>query len=211
MFGSDEATLDWIEEGVAFGLVELDPDFVPIPQEREAPPDLPAAYAQTGARRKPQPSRQGRKGPVKTFVLQLTMAGEPGFSRDIEIAEDQNLEDLHLAIQKTLDWDDDHLYSFFMGRRAYDPKTEIGSPWSDSARHTHQVTLGSLGLKAKQKFLYLFDYGDSHLFTLQVLKINPQAPKGSYPKLVARAGRAPSQYFDDEFDDLDGLFGDEEA
>lgn len=201
LFGSDDATLDWIDEGAALGLVEIDDDFDPEPQPREGPPDLPAAYAPTGAPRKAQPSPQGRKGPVKTYVLRLTMPPSKGFSRDIEIAEDQNLEDLHLTIQKALGWDDDHLYSFFMGRRPYDRATEIGSPWSDSARHTYQVTLGSLGLKAKQKFFYLFDYGDSHLFALQVLKINAQAPKGTYPKIVARAGRAPQQYFgeDDDF------------
>nr|HMQ29247.1 plasmid pRiA4b ORF-3 family protein [Chloroflexaceae bacterium] len=195
LFGSDADTLDWIDEGIALGMVAADEAYDPLADDdEETPPDMPAAYAPTGARRRPQPSPQGRKGPVKTYVLRLTYAQRKGFSRDIEIADDQNLEDLHLAIQQALGWDDDHLYSFFMGRRPYDRANEVGSPWSDSARRTYQVSVGSLGLKAKQKFLYLFDYGDEHLFTLEVLQINPQAPRGNYPKVVAREGRAPRQY-----------------
>lgn len=194
MFGSDDDTLDWIDEGIALGMVEEDEDYDPEGMFGELLPDLPAAYARTGAPRKAQPSARGRKGPVRTYLLRLTMRGEPGFSRDIEIAEDQNFEDLHLIVQRALGWDDDHLYSFFMGRRPHDPATEIGSPWSDSARHTHQVTIGGEGLRPKQKFFYLFDYGDEHLFTLEVLKVNEKAPKGTYPKVAARQGRAPGQY-----------------
>lgn len=193
LFGSDDDVLDWIDEGIALGMVQADDAYAPF-EDEAPPPDLPAAYVPTGARRKPQPSPQGRKGPVKTFLLRLTYADRQGFSRDIEIAEDQNLEDLHLCIQQAIGWDDDYLYSFFMGRKPFTRAGEIGSPWSDCERHTHRVTLGSLDLKPKQKFFYLFDYGDEHLFTLEVLKVNPQAPKGSYPKVVAREGRAPRQY-----------------
>lgn len=172
----------------------------------EDPPDLPAAYTREGPRR-PVPSPAGKKGPVKTYVLRVSYRYEPEFWRDIEIAEDQNLEDLHLAIQDALKWDDDHLYSFFMGKRPYASSTEIGSPWSDAGRHTHQVTIGSLGLRSRQKFLYLFDYGDDHLFDIQVMKINPKAPKGKYPKVVGRHGRRLEQY--EEWDDL--LWDDDEG
>lgn len=106
------------------------------------------------------------------------------------------MEDLHLAIQQAYGWYDDHLYSFFMNGKAWDKGSEIGSPWSESMLHTHQVQVGQLDLKEGQTFLYLFDYGDSHEFDVTVRKINPQAQKGDYPGLVAQQGEAPPQYPD---------------
>jgi len=51
-----------------------------------------------------------------------------------------------------------------------------------------------LGLRMKQKFLYLYDYGDEHRFEVQLVGINPEAPKGRYPRIVESHGKAPRQY-----------------
>ena len=215
-FGDDPATLSWIADGMALGMVAPDPaiemggalfagfDAEGFDDEFAGdPPDLPAAYRR-GGRRKPRPSAAGSKGPVTTYTLRVAYRYQPDFWRDIEIAADQNLEDLHLAIQQALDWDDDHLYSFYTGRRPYDRKTEIGSPWSEAKRHTHQVELGGLGLAKGKRLLYHFDYGDDHLFDIEVLGVNAAAPKGKYPKVVGRRGARLEQYPDDEGDWDDG-------
>lgn len=159
------------------------------------PRDLPREY-QAGSSRRPRASRLAAKGPVKTFTLRVNHRALPKVWRDIEIAEDQTLEDLHLAIQRAYEWDDDHLYTFFMSGREWDQGSEIGSPWSETRRHTHQVEMGNLDLKPGMKFLYLFDYGDSHEFDVQILTANPSASKGSYPKVVGQKGKAPPQYPD---------------
>ena len=83
-----------------------------------------------------------------------------------------------------------------MNGRAWDSNAEIGCPWSESMLHTHQVQVGQLDLKEGQKFLYLFDYGDSHEFDVKVVRIDTNAEKGEYPKLVAQQGEAPAQYPD---------------
>jgi len=163
--------------------------------DMDRPPDVPREY-QPGPGRRPRPSQQAQRGPVKTFVLRANHRALPKVWRDIEIAADQTLEDLHLMIQQAFDWNDDHLYSFFMSGQAFDQASEIGSPWSEATRHTHQVTIGSLDLKVRSQFLYYFDYGDSHEFDVQVKQINPAAPKGAYPRLVAQHGQAPLQYPD---------------
>ena len=163
--------------------------------DMDRPPDVPREY-QPGPGRRPRPSQQAQRGPVRTFVLRVNHRALPKVWRDIEIAADQTLEDLHLAIQQAFGWNDDHLYSFFMSGRAYDQASEVGSPWSETERHTHQVTIGDLHLKMRSRFLYYFDYGDSHEFDVQVKQINPAAPKGSYPRLIAQQGQAPPQYPD---------------
>jgi hypothetical protein len=77
-----------------------------------------------------------------------------------------------------------------------DRQTEVGSPWSETHQHTHEIEITSLGLKVHRKFLYYFDYGDSHEFDVQVLRIDPSAPPGKYPRIVARQGQPPPQYPD---------------
>jgi hypothetical protein len=56
------------------------------------------------------------------------------------------------------------------------------------------VKIRDLGLRLKQRFLYLFDYGDEHRFEVQLIAINPEAPKRKRPRVVERHGRNPKQY-----------------
>lgn len=79
---------------------------------------------------------------------------------------------------------------------AWDKITEIGSPWSDSALHTHQVEIGRLELEPGRRFLYLFDYGDNHEFDVTLREINVRTASGNYPKIVGSQGDAPQQYPD---------------
>ena len=120
----------------------------------------------------------------------------PRVWRDIELAEDQTLEDLHLQIQRAFDWYDDHLYSYFMSGKGWDATTEIGCPWTEARLHTHQVEIAQLNLQEGQTFLYLFDYGDNHEFNVTLRTVNPEAEKGSYPRTVGQRGEAPEQYPD---------------
>lgn len=157
------------------------------------PPGLPREY-QRGAKRRPRPSRKAQQGKAGVWTLRVSHRAQPETWRDVEIAEDQTLEDLHLIIQNAFGWNDDHLYSFFMSGRPLDARTEIGSPWSETGRHTHQVEIGQLDLKPGGKFLYYFDYGDRHEFDVLVLHATPSAPPAPYPRVVAQHGQALPQY-----------------
>jgi hypothetical protein len=47
----------------------------------------------------------------------------------------------------------------------------------------------------KQKFLYLFDYGDEHRFEVQLVEVNPDAPRDvRYPRVLETHGKPPRQY-----------------
>jgi hypothetical protein len=221
--------------------------------------------------------------------------------RKIEMRGDQTLEQLHLAIQDAFEFDNDHLYSFFMSGKAWDKKTEYSLPegetpygeffvgeraedefdekfpetldpdaflreevnqMTDDAQEREQlfaliktllmvdekelpamihqfaqasgqpepivqmhiqlmrsmfedimietqrdvrkVTIDELNLRARKKFMYLFDYGDEWRFSVQVNKINKNAPEDvEYPRIVESAGKPPPQYpnWDEEDDD----------
>ncbi len=149
------------------------------------------------ARELPVPKKRGADEVGQVFVVRVKLRGYPEAWRDIAIAADQTLEELHLAIQDAYRWDDDHLYSFYLSGRAWDRSTEIGSPWSDAPRSASETTIGSLGLKPGKKFLYLFDYGDQHEFDVEVREVQAAGRAGTYPRVVDKKGRAPKQYAND--------------
>ena len=141
----------------------------------------------------PPPKPVARPGAVLTYTFKVTYQRKPSVWQLIEIAENQTLDNLHYAILSAVNFDSDHLYSFYMSGRAWDETTEYASPYADRPS-ADQVKIGDLSLRMKQKFLYLFDYGDEHRFDVQLVGINPEAPKGRYPRIVKSHGKAPQQY-----------------
>ena len=138
---------------------------------------------------------------MKTYTLKVKFKYAKRIWRSIEVRADQTLDDLHAAIQAALDWDGDHLYSFFMSNQAWDEESEYASPegetmWDESAPKADDAKIGSLGLQLKQKFMYIFDFGDEHRFEVEVIGINPNAPKDEYPRIVDGRGNVPPQYPD---------------
>lgn len=74
----------------------------------------------------------------------------------------------------------------------------------DEPRNVRETSLDSLALKTGQKFMYLFDYGDSHEFTVRVERIGEVSSAHTYPRLVESVGEAPEQYpawDEDEWDE----------
>ncbi len=55
-------------------------------------------------------------------------------------------------------------------------------------RWTTEIAIGELGLAVRNKFLYVFDYGDNHQFEIQVVGMHPQAQRGTYPRVVESRG-----------------------
>lgn len=65
---------------------------------------------------------------MKSYTFHVSLPGMGRVWRKVELCEDQTLEDLHFAIQDAYDFDCDHLYSFFMSGKAWDPSTEYRLP-----------------------------------------------------------------------------------
>ena len=65
---------------------------------------------------------------MKTYIFHVSIPGFGRVWRKIEMEANQTLEELHYAIQAAFEFDDDHLYSFFMSGRAWDESTEYCLP-----------------------------------------------------------------------------------
>lgn len=112
---------------------------------------------------------------MKSYTCKIMPGRSRMLSVIIEASEDNTLEQLHRAILGALRWDEDHLYSFFMSRKAWDMETwysthdcEDDMPMSRSP-DSRKARMKNLGVKVGNRFLYLFDCGDCISSTLKSL------------------------------------------
>jgi len=152
----------------------------------------------------------------RIYTLEVTILGGPmtksfarknrKISRTIEARGDNTLADLHGAIFKAFDRDDEHLYEFqFGGSRPMDPEARrYGHPMAmvdpfgeaEGSADAESTTLDSLGLAIGDVFGYWFDFGDDWSHQIEVLAIADGAPRGDRPKVTGRVGESPPQYVD---------------
>ncbi|MGL4650136.1 MAG: IS1096 element passenger TnpR family protein, partial [Caldilineaceae bacterium] len=149
--------------------------------------------------------------PKGIYVLDVYHREFPRVTRTIAIRSKQTFEQLHRAIQSAFEWNNDHLFAFFLNGRAYDrtsaivipedayevfpvastppkPELEIESP------NVFNMAIGMIGLEPGDTFLYLFDFGDDHHFNVVCKDVLNKAEPGRYPRVIARKGRSPEQY-----------------
>ncbi|MCX7411707.1 MAG: hypothetical protein NTZ32_26830 [Planctomycetales bacterium] len=120
---------------------------------------------------------------------------------NIELDESSTLEDLHHAIQDAVDFDNDHLYSFYLSRTDRSRNREF---FDDENGLIFSKTLQDLfPLPAKQCLFYLFDWGDEWVFKISPSRKRPHEPvkRVKYPRVESESGIKPVQYPGDEDDD----------
>ncbi len=146
-----------------------------------------------------EPASEAGRATVYRFQVRLQWMRDVW--RRVELTGDLTLHHLHLAIQQAFDWDDDHLYAFYLSGKAWDRSTAYESPYAASeARHTTRYRLEHLPLKQGQRLLYIFDFGDDlrHEIKLEAILPGKAVPDETYPRITERQGKAPPQYPNEE-------------
>ena len=121
--------------------------------------------------------------------------------RVIEIKSTATFLELHEAIQDAVDFDNDHLFEFFIGRhpgnRAYtiggEPNWDTFSP----VRTYRNVGISRVWpLPTGMKLYYLFDFGDNWLFQINKTRHKDKLiqPGIVYPWVIEARGKNPEQY-----------------
>lgn len=112
----------------------------------------------------------------------------------VEVDSMSTLEDLHYLIQYAVDFDNDHLYEFFVSKTERSRDREC---FDDENEKIYTTTLENLyPLEKGKKLYYMFDYGDSWLFIITKSRKNPQELKEGvkYPRIINEVGNKPEQY-----------------
>ena len=130
--------------------------------------------------------------------------------RKIAIREGHTLDDLNDIIFDAFDRYDDHMYSFYFphSRKMFNPRTirkhsdeythpyacEEAGIYGEGPQNASLTSIGDLSLSKRQKFYYLFDFGDMWWHEITVEKTDGVADTEKYPRIIERKGESPEQY-----------------
>lgn len=133
-----------------------------------------------------KPKKPTKAGKTTLFRFLVSFKRRKMLKYRIEIRGDQTLDDFHYAIQDAFDWEDDHLYSFFLSGRAWDENNSYESPRSGEGRPANKFYLEHLALRPGQEFIYIFDFGDEHTHKIKLEAIMPFGvqPGVDYPTII---------------------------
>ncbi|KMQ50383.1 hypothetical protein CHISP_2746 [Chitinispirillum alkaliphilum] len=123
----------------------------------------------------------------------------------IELNGKNSLYQLHLSIQGAFDWDNNHMFSFYLGKDEYDRENEytanplgehIISTFSEPTKSASDTQIRDLNLYLGREFTYLFDYGDQILHKVKVVDIREsESSELNRNKVISKTGKAPEQYY----------------
>lgn len=117
------------------------------------------------------------------------------WSATIEMDESSTFEDLHCVIQQAVEFEDDHLYEFYLAPSGRSRNRGAVCSYEDADKATLQ---SFFPITSGKKLFYLFDYGDNWVFQVSLTRKKPfNAASGvEYPQLVNETGERPIQYPD---------------
>ena len=123
--------------------------------------------------------------------------------RVIEIEYDASFLQLRRAIQKAVDFDNDHLFQFYLdrhpGQHAYTIGGEPSWNGSNAVRRYRKINIaGTWPLPTGYKLYYLFDFGDQWIFQINKTQHKDKVPQSGviYPRVIEAKGKNPAQYSD---------------
>jgi hypothetical protein len=109
----------------------------------------------------------------------------------VRVPEHYTLHQLHRVLQLIFSWLDYHLYSFDIGSRRFErPSRE------SEAEDATAFTLADLRLKAGQRFIYTYDFGDDWRHAIKVESFVPMPGAQQHdwsPRLMGGARAAPPE------------------
>lgn len=112
--------------------------------------------------------------------------------RTVRLSHNNTLHELHLLIQRAFDFDNDHMYAFYTGLSCRTGKEfYLANPFGKSAEY-EELTIEQADFYKGQQFIYLFDFGDTWEFKIQVMDFieNEEAA----PEIIEVKGESPEQY-----------------
>ncbi|MDP8214181.1 MAG: plasmid pRiA4b ORF-3 family protein [Candidatus Euphemobacter frigidus] len=141
----------------------------------------------------------------QVFVFKVALKYAKRIWRRIAIPGDHTLADLHDAIFDAFDRFDEHLYSFYFtanpsskSRSRLRGVPEYTHPHSQTGNNAAATRISSLRLNLKDRFEYLFDYGDDCWHEITLEETRPMETGQTYPQVIAARGDSPPQYPDME-------------
>ncbi|MDR0636494.1 MAG: plasmid pRiA4b ORF-3 family protein [Treponema sp.] len=115
--------------------------------------------------------------PKHIFVFRITLKDiRPLIWRTVQVPGCFTLGELHYVIQDIMDWTDAHLHCFEINGIRYGSDSDDEFTSRDmKLEDEHAYTLDSLNFTDKQRFTYVYDFGDQWVHHILVSKIMPSS------------------------------------
>ncbi|MFV0266986.1 MAG: plasmid pRiA4b ORF-3 family protein [Draconibacterium sp.] len=132
------------------------------------------------------------------FKIQLKHITHPPVWRRIKVPSDFTFYDFHYAIQISFGWQNAHLFQF--SPKGYRSWPQIKQKFDDDfgfgfnygeTFEPHELTLSDIFMAEKQKFTYIYDFGDTweHMITLEKIEHENLV----FPKIETGKGQCPPE------------------
>lgn len=144
----------------------------------------------------------------RVYQLKISLReARPPIWRRVLVPGRYTLEQLHEVIQQSFDWGGYHLHLFTYRGQQYSsppPGAEAGDQeFMEDAEDERSVTLAGLGPEAKEKLLYVYDFGDDwehEVLVEKVLDAVPGDPGAGHPVCLTGKRATPPE-------DVGGMWG----
>ncbi len=124
----------------------------------------------------------------KVYQLKISLKwSHPPIWRRVLVPENITLSDLHLVIQWTMGWYNEHLYQFQKGDQYY------GEFEDYDVEDATKTRLNEVVHREKDRLYYEYDFGDSWIHQILVEKILPRDPNERYPKCIKGKRACPPE------------------
>jgi hypothetical protein len=136
--------------------------------------------------------------PQQTYVFRAELVGFEGIRRTVTVHDDLTLIDLHYALQSAFGWDDDHLYSFWLGGAFWGPEEghymhPLHAASIEPRGKSACARLDELDLNEGQAIAYVFDFSQEWRVALTVKQKRPVEGR-AVARCIEKVGTAPPQY-----------------
>ncbi|MDJ0623573.1 MAG: UPF0149 family protein [Desulfocapsaceae bacterium] len=128
-----------------------------------------------------------------SYQLEISLAStEPTIWRRLEVPGAVSLADLHLIIQVTMGWENQHLHQFRAGKKIYGPQVAddySGTPVLDESR----FCLSDLEREFLQGVIYTYDFDDNWEHVILIEKVLPPSESRKYPYVIGGERACPPE------------------
>jgi hypothetical protein len=127
------------------------------------------------------------------FKIQLKGVTKPPVWRRVIVPEKLTFHEFHEVIQLAFEWQDYHLYQFSPSGYGSNPVIAVPSEddWEQPEMNAMKTNLNKFFTQAKQKFIYIYDFGDD--WTHQILLEQRVAEDIKIPVCLDGKGACPPE------------------
>lgn len=135
----------------------------------------------------------------KIYQFKVTLAEvKPAIWRRIQVPENYDFWDLHVAIQDAMGWEDYHLHQFEIVNPKNQEKVLIGIPddevdWSRATLPGWEIPIAEYFTMENRSATYDYDFGDGWQHRIRLEKIEQAQPGFDYPRCLAGARACPPE------------------